>query len=385
MRTLGIRRSIVVGSALLAGCAGLTACGSDEKEETATTTGEGVLADACPETVVIQADWEPEAEHGGIYSLIGDDYTVDTGAKSVTGPLIVDGKDSGVNIEIRIGGSSVGYQSAQSLLYQDKDIMFGYGRVSEYMVTQDKTPVTAVLATMEKSPYAIYWDPATYPDAETIADLKGTDASISVGSAEDVWVDYLVGTGVMDESQLDRSEQNKPANFVAAKGKLAEAGFITAEPFMYEHDIPEWKKPVKGQLIADTDYPEYFQALTVRSDDIKDKADCLKAIVPIMQQAQADYVADGTATNELIVKLVEEYDTGWVYTPEAAAYAHDTGVELGILADNPDGVMGKFDLDRVQTLIDIVGEYGTAKGDVSDITPEDLVTNEFIDDSIGTK
>lgn len=384
MTTLGMRRSVAVGSALFVGCLALTACGSDD-EPAATSTGEGVLAEACPETVVIQADWEPEAEHGGIYSLIGDDYTIDTDNKSVTGPLVVDGVDSGVNIEIRIGGSSVGYQSAQSLIYQDRDILFGYGRVGEYMVTQEDTPVTAVLASMETSPYAVYWDPATYPDVETIADLKDAGATISVGNSEDVWVDYLVGTGVIDESQVDRSEQNKPAAFVAAKGELAEAGFITAEPFMYEHEIPEWEKPVVGELLDDTGYPEYFQALTVRSSDITDEADCLEALVPVMQQAQVDYVEDGSATNDLIVDLVDTYDTGWVYTPEAAVFAQETGVELGILGDSANGVMGEFDVDRVQTLIDIVGEYGQSKGDVTGLTPEDLVTNEFIDVSISTQ
>ena len=376
----GTRRSLAVGSALLAGCLALTSCGSDDEEETATSTGEGVLSEACPETVIIQADWEPEAEHGGIYKLIGDDYTIDADAKSVTGPLVVDGEDSGVNIEIRIGGSSVGYQSAQSLLYQDRDIMFGYGRVGEYMVTQADTPVIGVLASMAISPYAVYWDEGTFPEAETIADLKDTDATISVGSSEDVWVDYLIGTGVIDESQVDRSDQNKPAAFVAAKGKLAEAGFLTAEPFMYEEEIPEWGKPVKGQLIHDTGFPEYFQALTVSTATYEKQADCLEQIVPIMQQAQVDYIADPESTNELIVELVEEYDTGWVYTLEGGEYAHDTGVELGVLGDSEDGVMGTFDLERVQTLIDIVGEYG--KGDVSEVTPESLVTNEFIDESI---
>ena len=380
MTTSGTRRSVAVGSVLLAGCLALTACGSDDEEATATSTGEGVLAEACPETVIIQADWEPEAEHGGIYKLIGEDYTIDADAKSVTGPLIVDGEDSGVNVEIRIGGSSVGYQSAQSLIYQDRDIMFGYGRVGAYMVTQADTPVIGVLASMAISPYAVYWDEGSYPGAEEIADLKGTDATISVGSSEDVWVDYLVGTGVMDEGQLDRSDQNKPAGFVAAKGKLAEAGFITAEPFMYEEEIPEWGKPVKGQLIHDTGFPEYFQALTVSTATYEEEADCLAEIVPIMQQAQVDYIDDPVATNELIVELVEEYDTGWVYTPEGGEFAHKTGVELGVLGDSEDGVMGTFDLERVQTLIDIVAEYG--KGDVSEVTPDSLVTNEFIDDSI---
>lgn len=374
----GLRRFFSVGTALLASTVALSACGSDE--ETVSSTVEGALTGVCPATVVIQADWEPEAEHGGIYSLLGSDYTIDADAKSVSGPLMADGKPSGVNVEIRIGGGSVGYQAAPSLLYQDRDIMFGYGRTTEYMVTQEDTPVTAVLASMAISPYAVYWDPATYPEAETIADLQDTDAIISVGANEDMWATYLIGLGQLSESQLDRSDQNKPAAFVAAQGTLAEAGFITAEPFMYEEEIAEWGKPVVGQLIHDTGYPEYFQALTVRTSDVTDQADCLAAIVPIMQQAQVDYMTDPDATNALVIDLVDTYDTGWVYTAEGGEFAHDKAVELGVLGYSEDGVMGSFDTDRVQKLIDIVAEYGDT--DVSDITPEDLVTNEFLDTSI---
>ncbi len=379
-------RRLVVGGAALLAAATLAACsssGEDSSSAEPAATGDGVLAGVCPEKVVIQADWEPEAEHGGIYELIGDDYEIDAEAKSVSGPLSAAGEDTGVAVEIRIGGAPVGYQPAQSLLYQDRDILLGYGRTSEYMITQEDTPVTAVLASMEKSPYAIYWDPASHPDATKISDLKDAGVTVSIGPESSVWVDYLIGTGQLDESQLDRSDQNKPAMFVAAKGALAEAGFITAEPFMYEHEIADWGKPVVGELIADAGYPEYFQAIVVRSDDIEGEADCLEELVPIMQQAQADYIADPAATNELIVELAETYDTGWVYTKEGAEFAHSAGIEKGIMADGADGTMGSFDTDRVQELIDIVGEYSDT--DVSSVTPDSLVSNEFLDTSISAK
>lgn len=382
MFTFGSSRLLSLGTTLVATTALLAACGGSEDadDKSSSSSRDGVLSSVCPDKVVIQADWEPEAEHGGIYSLLGADYKIDANAKSVSGPLVAKGVDTGVDVEIRIGGSPVGFQAAQSLLYQDRDILFGYGRTSEYLLTQEDTPVTAVLASMAISPYAIYWDPATYPEVETIDDLQKTDATIAIGSNEDMWAKYLVGEGQLKESQLDRSDQNKPAAFVAAKGKLAEAGFLTAEPFMYEEEIAEWGKPVKGQLIHDTGYPEYFQALTVRTADVKDQADCLKAIVPIMQQAQVDYMNEPDAVNELIVELVKEYDTGWVYTLEGGEFAHHTGVELGILGYSEDGVMGSFDTTRVQKLIDIVSKYSDV--DVSDQTPDTLVTNEFLDTSI---
>ncbi|MDY7103683.1 MAG: hypothetical protein S0880_21080 [Actinomycetota bacterium] len=352
---------------------------SEETDEAAA----GSLADVCPETVVIQADWEPESEHGGIYELVGEGYEIDEGAKSVTGPLVSGGEETGVDVEIRIGGASVGYQPVQSLLYQDTDILMGYARVSETMASQEDSPVVSVMATMDKSPYAIYWDPETYPEAETIADLQDEDVSIFMSGEADVWQDYLVGEGIVAESQIDRSDAPKPASFVAANGAMAEAGFASAEPYMYEVEVAEWGRPVALQLIHDTGYPEYFQSLAVREADITEQADCLEQLVPILQQAHVDYIADPGPTNELIIELVDVYATGWIYTPGNAEWSIEQQAELGIVGNGDDDTLGEFDAERVQTLLDIAGEY--AGIDVSGYSPEDFFTNEFIDPSIGVE
>jgi len=44
---------------------------------TLATYAAGALAGVCPSPLVIQTDWFAEAEHGALYELIGDDYTVD--------------------------------------------------------------------------------------------------------------------------------------------------------------------------------------------------------------------------------------------------------------------------------------------------------------------
>ena len=71
-------------------------------------SGAGSLAGVCPEKLVIQTDWNPESEHGGIYEMVGDGYKVDAAKKIVTGPLVSGGKDTGVQIEIRTGGPAIG-------------------------------------------------------------------------------------------------------------------------------------------------------------------------------------------------------------------------------------------------------------------------------------
>ncbi|MFZ2441605.1 MAG: hypothetical protein WAW51_04560 [Ilumatobacteraceae bacterium] len=56
-----------------------TTTATEETSAPDTTGGEagGALAGICPETVIIQTDWMPEAEHGFLYNLVGDGYEMD--------------------------------------------------------------------------------------------------------------------------------------------------------------------------------------------------------------------------------------------------------------------------------------------------------------------
>ena len=338
------------------------------------------LAGVCPDPLVIQLDWEPESEHGGIYQLVGDGYEIDTDAKSVRGPLVAGGNETGIDIEVRIGGFAVGFQPVQSLMYQDQDIFMGFVRATEAMATYADVPIVSVMATFEKSAFAIYWDPETYPNVHQIADLRDEGATILLGRP-DVFQDWWLAEGIMDESQMDLTDQPKPAAFVGQGGAVAEAGFATAEPFIYEVEVPEWGKPIRTQLIHDTGFEEYFQAIGVRADDAVDRADCLKEVVPIIQQAHVDFLNNPGPTNQLILELVDTYDTGWIYTQGVADFAVSTMLELGIMGNGDNNTLGDFDMDRVTGLLEIIAQVTDA--DVSGLAPEDLVTNEFIDFSIG--
>ena len=117
----------------------LSACGSSNSAstDTAATTPTAItettdsitsdvsLADVCPPTVVVQTDWFPEAEHGGIYELLGADYTASKDTGAVVGALVYRGVDTGVNLEIRAGGPFLQIPVVTQM-YQDDAIMFGY-------------------------------------------------------------------------------------------------------------------------------------------------------------------------------------------------------------------------------------------------------------------
>jgi hypothetical protein len=197
-------------------------------------------------------------------------------------------------------------------------------------------------------------------------------------------MEYLTGTGVLQKSQVDGSYDGKPGNFVAAGGKVAQAGFATSEPFIYENEVKQWAKPVKYALVSEAGYPFYPQALSIRAADKQKLAPCLEKLVPMVQRAQVDYLANPDKTNAFIVDLVEQYDTGWVYSKDLANYAIQKMRE-DFVTNGPDQTLGNFDNARVQRMIEIVTPIFTAQRQApkEGLKPEDIATNEFVDMSIG--
>jgi hypothetical protein len=372
----------------------LAACGGSDDSAaaavaapTAAAGGTDLAAAGCPATVVIQTDWNPEAEHGGVYQLLGPDPTIDAGSKSVKGNLVdSDGNSTGVQVEVRSGGPAIGFQAVSAQMYTDEDITLGYVDTDEAIQLSATQPTVGVLAQLDKSPQMIMWDPASHPDVKTIADLGKTDTIVRYfeGSA---YMDYLVGAGLLKESQLDGGYDGTPAAFVASGGEDSQQGYASAEPYIYENEVDAWKKPVDYQLVYDAGFQPYASPLSVRADALEGLSGCLKALVPIMQQADLDYVADPAAVNKLIVDLVEQFNTGWQYSEGVADYSVKTMKDLGLVGNGPDGTHGSFDTDRLKTLIEqttpIFTDQGTAPKD--GLTPEDIATNEFLDKSIALK
>ena len=380
--------------AALLGAAALTAgCGdssNDSSKSSSKPTASGVtqatsLKGVCPKTVVVQSDWNPESDHSELYELADSGGTIDTDKKRYTAPLITQGKKTGVNIEIRAGGPAIGFQNPTQQMYTDDKIMLGYVNTDEAIDNSAKKPTVAVVAPRENWAQILLYDPKTY-DFKSIQDVGKSDAKVLTFQGQS-YVSYLTGAGILKKSQIDASYDGKPARFVTAGGKLVQQGFITAEPWQYENEIKQWKKKVNTLLVSKTGYPNYGESLAVRKDKMSQYSGCLKKLVPMIQQAQVDYAADPARANALIVQLVGEYKTGWVYPQALADYAAKAQMTDKIIDNGSDATLGNFDTTRVQRMIDVIKPIAAKQGiDIkAGVTPSDLVTNEFIDPKIGLK
>jgi hypothetical protein len=371
----------------------LAACTSGGGEDTGQpTAGAGSsdpldLRGVCPSTIVIQTSWTPEVESfGALYALLGPNPQIDAKQKRVTAPLTAQGKDTGVKLELRAGGPAIGFEQATAQLYKDPDVHLAVPSAVDEVIQLSKTqPTIAVVAFVDIDPQMIMWDPQEHPDWNIIADIGQTDTKVLYFGG-DTYMEYLVGSGILRRSQVDGSYDGSPARFVAEQGEIAQSGYAWVEPYVFE-TLPEWGKPVKFQLVYDTGYPNYGSILTLRTRDREKFAPCLKKLVPILQQAHVDFIANPGKTIPPVVQLAEDYKTGVPYSKEQAEFAVSQQKQLGLTGNGNDNTIGNFDMARVQKMISIVGPiFAAQKKPIKDgLQPSDVVTNEFLNMNIGVK
>jgi ABC-type nitrate/sulfonate/bicarbonate transport system substrate-binding protein len=367
-RALGTAAGAAVLAALAAGI------GQASTDSAAATP----LRKACGDKIVIQTDWFPEPEHGAVYELAGTKGSFDKEKGRYTGSV------QGVKIEIRAGGPFTGFQQPISQIYQDSSITLGYATTDEEVQLSKKLPLVSIVSPFEFSPQILMWNPQKL-HITRFADIKATGAKVLV-FAGGTWIDYLEGRGWVDPSQVDTSYDGSPARFVTADGGIVQQGFVTSEPYQYQHDIPAYGKPVAYLLLKNSGYVPYPQTLAARPDVVKSKRACFKLLVPLIQKAEIAYVQNPGPVNAKLEQLVTELNTFWKLTPAGDAYNAATQRRLRLVQDGPDCTLGNFSMKRVQGVINQLLPIFAQKGlDTfnSHLKASAIATNQFIDPSIG--
>lgn len=378
MRT---RSTVLIGTAVAAAVALSPLAATAAAKKVVKKAASASLKGICPDKIVIQTDWFPEAEHGALYQLLGSDYKVDTGKKVVSGSLINSkGAKTGIRLEVRTGGPATGFQGPSATMATDSSITMGYSYNSEAN-NWSKTPLISVVAPLEKNPQIIMWDPATYPTAKTIDDLAKLGVIFNLFTKDTML--FFKADGRVEDKLLDPSYDGGPARFIAAKGKIAQQGFASAEPYSYQNEFKEWGKPIAFQTFFDAGYQDYSQTLGVRPSDLAKLRPCLKKFVPMVQLAAIDFLKAPDRANAIIVDAVAQYKDFWKYTKDLADFSVKTQKELGLVSNGPDKTIGNFDFVRLQKYLDQMIKTGGFKGIPDGFTIKDQYTNEFIDPKIG--
>ncbi|MEE9414717.1 MAG: hypothetical protein V3V01_05480 [Acidimicrobiales bacterium] len=386
-------------AALLAFTLLAAACGSDDAQDTSTPASEtdegggggSDLAAACPEQLVLQKDWLAETEHAAFYQLIGDAGTGSEG--KFEGPI----GDTGVNLVILEGGGGLGMGDGEapfSSLYTgnskaDLTPDLAYVGTDDAIIFSEQFPVVAVVTPLDKDPQILFWDPSIYPDGfgsvdDLAAFAEGGEGKIYIGNASRSYGKYLVDSGVPTDVFVE-GYAGDSENFVTNGGQWLNQGYASNEVWDFENGR-QWEKPVEYVYVADLGWDKYPSAVSVAANRLDELTPCLEVFVPMVQQAQIDYINSPGTVNQVLADFNDAgYGAGFWKTPLGL---NEAGAEV-MLADGlvgngdytPD-TLGDFDPDRIQTMIDIIAP------DLDDrakegVTADDVFTNQFIDSSIG--
>jgi len=325
------------------------ACSTDSSSDSATPTTAArtsaaavSLEGVCPEKLVLQTDWFPEAEYGAYYSLIGPNGTVDADKGAYSGPLM----DTGVELEIRAGGPFIGQQTVQSLMYQDDTINLGLVHTDDAVRFSKQLPVVGVMGPLEHSPLAVVWDKSVHT-INSWADVGASGGKVLVFTKAVNYVPFLINKGLVPEANFDDSFDGSYSRFTADNSLIQQA-FVTETPFRLQNEITAYGKEVGELLVSESGYDPYLSSLSVKASDLEALKPCLAKLVPLVQQAQVDYMKDPTVAHGVMVDVATKLDTFWTLSPELLAFGNEKMAEYDIVSNGDDSTLGNFDTARGQ-------------------------------------
>ena len=369
---------IRASSALFAIALLSTSCGNSENSEpVASAPVLGALSGVCPAKVVVQTDWFPEAEHGGVYELLGDDAVSSKDTGATIGTLTFEGVDQGVQLEIRAGGPFL-QTPVVTAMYADDAITLGYVGTDVAITRFADAPTVALFNALNINPQVVLWDAAKHPTAQTLADAAKEIGSVYV-YGDPAWARYFVAQGILNKDQLD---SNYKGNLLLATEDAAHQGFATSEPYKYAN-LDTGAVNVAYQLIHDLGWNSYAQNLAVRADKLKDLSPCFEKLVPIMQQAQIDYIAAPERANAIIKAAVLAYDSWWTQSDGDLANGAAQLRDLNLIGNGETGTFGDLEEARVNDFISKASPVLRDQGlEIPDIAASDIVNNEFLNPDI---
>lgn len=359
----------------------LTAC------TTGTASGVGLTRDGCPADIRIQTDAMPRVEWGFLYGLLDPD-DIRIGVNSVSAPLLIDGEESGSTLTILLGDPDDGV-SANIELHDDPSILLAAVDTDVAILDARRYPTVGVFAPLLRDPRIAYWDARVHPGIPTVqaiggqATPDGTALLPFVTTPGDPFSDYAVGARFLTPEQILTDPPPSIQGLIDADGVPAQTGDFLTDPYRFEQ-LTESPESFAWQLIDDAGYERDAGVLSARPQSLVRYPECLTALVPVLQQALVDYLDDPDETTALVVDLSArlgdvEYDADLAAAALAMLHAED------IVGNGGNVAIGDIELGRVRDLFEVAIPAWKRAGVAvpNDVVPDDIVTNRFIDRTIG--
>lgn len=394
-------RTLTIGAAGIASAALLAACGSTAATTTTSSPSAGAtsfqathytanLKGICPNPLVVQTNWLPEPDHGALWQLIGAAGTMKQ--YTYTGPL----GSTGIKMEIIAGGPGDNYLPEPTALYSGNSVVrvtpdLGMGSLDTAIQLSKKFPVVGLVSLQEHDPLVLISAPQTFPNLKTIPDLiaaAGKGAHFYVSSLQTAYVQFLISKGV-PESAFIGGYAGDLAKFSTGQNMIIQQGYATSEVYNLEHTTPAWNKPVTYTFISSYGLNDYDEVIEVAKPKLASMTACLTKLVPMIQQAAADYIQHPAIVNQVLNKF-NSGGFGATYWSTTLPYSQAAVKQMlaNDLVGNSNGgsgPIGGLNMTRIgqniSTLLPIYSSQGSSTFQPG-IMASDVATNKFIDSSI---
>ncbi|MFN3254273.1 MAG: hypothetical protein ACE37B_01125 [Ilumatobacter sp.] len=376
----------------------ITACGSDDEPaaepvDTEAAADEPVDTEAaadepadeaaavCPSNLVIQTDWFPELEHGGTYQLIGPGGTASKDTVSYSGPVQPQYAVGGLEtIEIR----TVNFDKSNASVLADGDADMAYITSSDIIKDSGAIPLVGIAKTLDQDPQMVMWDP-TLHDIQSPEDIAATGAQV-LHFPGTSYIDYMISAGQMTAEQSNPSYDGSDGAWVADGGTFFQQGFATNEIYKYENDIA-WKDGAPADVsfytVGELGFENYPAVITMLQSRAEELDECLQVLVPAMQQAWIDFLADPKPVTDRLITINEEHDGFWALSEGL----NEAGMGLieseGYALNSADGTYCSLDEDRLQTLYDILAPIYADQGTEIADGIDGIFTDKYCADAPG--
>ena len=246
-------------------------------------------------------DWRAQAEQGGFYQALA------------TGEY----RKRGLDVSIIQGGPAVNVP--QLLATGAIDLGMGSNSFIVLNLAQQKTPIKAVMATMQSDPQVLI----AHPDQNirSLADMKGRPILLSDASITAFWVWLKAKYGFTDAQA--RKYTHSSAAFLADK-RVIQEGYLTSEPYTIEKE--SGIKPAVF-LLADEGYPGYAAMVLARDSLIQSNPQAVKAFVAATAAGWKSYLYGDPKPGDALI-LRDNPEMTQDLLDQARAKMRDKGVVL---------------------------------------------------------
>ena len=318
----------------------------------------------CPNPVVIQLAGPPDLwamPYVGALAVDGSVASAGHYSAALLDPRSV--TPTGINVELRTSAALAPGQSVSQAMRADASILLGEVGTVEALESAPKDRTVAVLAPWERADTAFVWDGRLQPDAITIADLDARlDAPADIALAR-----YLLISGLVPKVEAATrtiaaaaspvttvhivkvlSDPSLVATIISGLDSGTDAAAASA-PAGATAGGNQATRGTSFELVAETGWEPYEHSLATTRSNAKDRASCLRALVPLLQHAAVRVSREPerlTANLAVIAaKLGVPTDLTAVRATLRAALA------IGILSNGPNATLGDLDPARVQQMV----------------------------------